>query len=76
MMAKREVWFRNLFRFAPWSIIPIHWKGWATLILGPLFLVIVGNALADRPTVLMFLIPGGVLALFVAVYTHTTWEKG
>jgi hypothetical protein len=77
-MAQRETWFRNLFRFAPWSVLPIHWKGWALLILGPLLLVLGGNMLmlADRPGIAAVIVLAGVPALFIAVYTHTSWDRG
>jgi hypothetical protein len=75
VMATREIWFRNLFRFAPWSVFPVHWKGWALLILGPLVLVVGGLALADRPEIATVIGVSGALALFIAIYTHTTWDR-
>jgi hypothetical protein len=77
-MAQREIWFRSLFRFAPWSVIPVHWKGWAILILGPLLLILGANVpiIADYSGFLLVALPVEVIALFIVVYTHTSWDRG
>ena len=76
-MAKREIWFRNLFRLAPWSVFPIHWKGWALLILGPLLLILGGNMLMlyNRPAIAGAIVLVGMPAFLIAVYAHTSWDR-
>jgi hypothetical protein len=74
-MANREIWFRNLFRFAPWSVIPVHWKGWALIIAGPLALVVIGNVLGSRTEIVATLLVVGVLGLLIAIYMHTSWDR-
>jgi hypothetical protein len=75
MATRREVWFRNLFRFAPRSVIPVHWKGWLLIILGPVALVTVGNVLSGEPMLAASLFIAGFVAVMVAIYSHTTWDR-
>ncbi len=75
---QREIWFRNMIRWAPWSVHPIHWKGFALIILGPIILIGVWNVLFMWRIIpleisgLLFIV--GIIAFVVAVYRHTSWD--
>lgn len=70
----QDYWFRPFWRYTPWSVYPIHWKGWILQILGPVFLVLFGN-FAPVPSEITFaVIVIGVPALMIAVYTHTDYS--
>lgn len=76
MTGHREIWFRNLFRWAPWSVIPIHWKGWGLIIAGPITLLAEASLLFPlAPAVGAGLFLAGIIAYLLLVYSHTTWDR-
>ncbi len=75
---QRETWFRNMFKWAPWSVYPIHWKGFVLLFMGPAILAGSVNAFLIWRVVpveiALMVLTVGFIAFMIAVYRHTSWD--
>ncbi len=71
MGRRREIWFKQIWRWTPWAVIPVHWKGAAILALVPGSLVVGLNLIPLPPMVFAtVLCIGGGFGLWV-IYGHT-----
>lgn len=76
MVPRREIWFRNFVKWAPWTVVPVHWKGWLVLIGGPVLLVVAGNVQANEPMIELPLFLVGAFVIVILIYSHTAWDRG
>jgi len=73
-MERREIWFRNIVRWAPFFFIPIHWKGWLLLVVGPFSLIAAIRFLETRdPGVSTVLFVVGWVTFLFLICSHTEW---